>query len=259
MGPTEIAALIQGGTALYNTFGRNNPARAAGNDLGKIAGYGQEAYNPFIKQGKTAMEQLGPQYSQMAANPTDFYNQLIGQYKPSTGYQFRENKLNQLAHNTAAAGGYAGTSGDIRNRSEFINSLLGEDMQQYLQNILGIQGMGQQGLQHQADTGFHAAGNLADYLGTAGGRAGVFKSAGRAYGNDATTNALGMLSGLIGNQGGGNQQADLMKLIQSLFGGSQSSGQSELPQGSQMSLNKLNYMSPVSPVAARSGLFAGGV
>ena len=77
MDPASIAALIQGGTALYNTFGKNNPARAAGNELGKIEGYGREAYNPFIQQGQSAMQQLGPQYGQMAGNPTDFYNNLI--------------------------------------------------------------------------------------------------------------------------------------------------------------------------------------
>ena len=257
----EISALIQGGTALYNTFGKNNPARAAGGELGKIAGYGRDAYNPFIQQGQNAMGQLGPQYSQMAGQPTDFYNQILGQFKPSAGYQYKEDRLNQLGHNTAAAGGYAGTQGDVENRSKAISGLLGEDMQQYLQNILGIQGAGQAGLQRQSDIGFMGAGGLADYLGTVGLNKGNLAANQSRYGNEASTNALGSLAGLIGSKQRpqGQQQPDLMELLSSLFGGGGvGSGQSQLPQGSQMSLNKLNYMSPVSPVAARSGLFSGG-
>lgn len=261
MDPATIAALVQGGTALYNTFGKNNPARAAGKELGKIGGYGREAYNPFIQQGQSAMQQLGPQYGQMSGQPTDFYNQIIGQYKPSAGYQYKENKLNQLGHNTAAAGGYVGTQGDVQNRSEMISGLLGADMQEYLQNILGIQGSGQAGLQRQADTGFGASGALADYLGSAAGQQGAFNTFGRNEQNANRNQGMAGLSKFISGfqKPQGEQQFDLSSLLQHLFGGgSMSSQPSQLPGGSQMSLNKLNYMSPVSPIAARSGLFAGG-
>ncbi len=261
MDPATIAALIQGGTSLYNTFGRNNPARAAGKEMGRIAGYGQQAYNPFIQQGQSAMQQLGPQYGQMAGQPTDFYNNILSQYKPSAGYQYKEDRLNQLGHNTAAAGGYAGTQGDIENRSQMISGLLGDDMQQYLQNILGIQGSGQAGLQRQSDIGFGAASGLADYLGTnALNKSNLIANQSR-HGNEGRSSALSSLAGLIGGQQQqqGQQQPDFMEMLKSLFGGGGSAKQPQLPQGSQMSLNKLNYVSPVSPVAARSGLFPGGV
>ena len=165
MDPATIMAAIQAGSSLYNTFGRNNPARAGGKELGKIQGYGQQAYNPFIQQGQQAQQQLSPQYSQMAGNPTDFYNQIMQQYQPSAGFQHQAGKLNQLATNKAAAGGYSGTGGDIFEHGEALQGLMGGDMQQFLQNILGIQGAGQQGLQGQANQGFQASGSLADYLG----------------------------------------------------------------------------------------------
>ena len=52
----------------------------------------------------------------MANDPNGYYNQLLQGYQPSAGYQYQENKLNQLGHNTAAAGGYAGTGGDFQQR-----------------------------------------------------------------------------------------------------------------------------------------------
>lgn len=238
MTPAEIGLLIQGGTALYNTFGKNNPSRAAGNELGKIPGYGQEAYNPFIKQGQNAMGQLGPQYSQMAGNPTDFYNNIMSQYKPSAGYQYQADKLGQAAHNNAAAGGFAGTGGHNQMHGELLQQLLGGDMQQFLSNILGIQGSGQQGLQRQADTGFIGSGGLADYLGSAAGQQGGFNAYGRHEQNANRNEGLSALSNLLGGiqkpQAGGTQ-FDLPGLLKQLFGG----GGAETSAGSQIGLNKI--------------------
>ena len=225
MDPFTMAMMgIQGGTALYNTFGRNNPARAAGKEMGKIQGYGRDAYNPFIKQGQEANQQLTPQYQQMAQNPVGQYNDIMNQYQPSAGYQYKAGKLNQMAHNTAAAGGYAGTPGDVQDRSEMFNGLMGEDMQQFLQNIFGIQGQGMQGLEGQADRGYKASGNLADYLGTAGGRQGAFNATGKDYSNQSRTNGLSSLASLIGSgaKKPGDEEGDqsgIMDWFKSLVGG----------------------------------------
>lgn len=200
MDPATMAALIQGGTALYNTFGKNNPGRAAGNALGPIQGYGQSAYNPFIQQGQRAESQLFPQYSQMAGNPTDFYNNILKQYQPSAGYQYQEDKLNKAAGNTAAAGGFAGTDEDVRGRSEMLQQLMGGDMQRFLENILGIQGRGMQGLEQRVDRGYSASSNLADYAGSAATQQAGFDAYGRNQANKARNSGLSALSGLIGDE-----------------------------------------------------------
>lgn len=210
-----LPALIQGGTSLFNAFGSNNAARKAGKEFGKIQGYGREAYNPFIQQGQQANQQLSPLYQQQATNPVGQYNDILSQYQPSAGYQYKQDKLNQMAHNTAAAGGYAGTGGDIQNRSELFNGLMGEDMQQFLQNIFGIQNQGVQGLQHQGDMGYHAASSLADYLGTAGGRQGGLNAITKDYSNQTTNNGLSSLAGLIGN----SKENGLGDLFGGMFGG----------------------------------------
>jgi hypothetical protein len=248
MDPGTIAGLIQGASSLYNTFGRNNPSRAAGKELGKIEGYGRDAYNPFIQQGQNATNQLSPQYQQMAGNPTDFYNNIMNQYKPSAGYQYQENKLNSLAKNTAAAGGYGGTPGAVSEHSELINQLLGGDMQQFLQNILGIQGQGQQGLENQVGRGFQASGNLADYLGTNSMMQAGNQFSGQRQQNENRNTGLSSLASLINNKGKyvepQQQQPDIMKLLSSLFGGGKS-GASE----DYRSLNEINSFGKGSNIA----------
>ncbi len=203
MDPMTIAALGQLGIAGYNAFSGNRATKQANRDVGQIQGYGNEAYNPFINQGQAANQQLTPQYQQMAFNPAAQYNDIMGQYQPSAGYQHKQKLLQEASHNTAASGGYLGTEGDIARRNEMLSSLLGEDMQQFLANILGIQGQGMQGLQHQGDIGYHAAGSKADYLGSAAGQQGVFGLAGQGINQSNRNDAASILAGLIG---GGKKQ-----------------------------------------------------
>jgi hypothetical protein len=247
MDPATIAALIQGGTALYNGISGNRAVNKTNRQMGQIQGYGREAYNPFISQGAAANQQLTPQYQQMAMNPFQQYNEALSQYQPSAGYQYKQNQLQNAAHNTAAAGGYLGTQGDVDQRNQALSGLLGEDMQQFLANIFGIKGAGMQGLEGQAGRGFQASQGLADYIGSAAGQQGLF--------------------GLVGqgiNQGNRNEMASGLSSLVGLFGG----GKSQIPgttttsqpgtQFKQLSSRIPSYNMAQSPMAAGSGLFGGG-
>lgn len=217
MDPATIAALIQGGTALFNTFKGSRDARNTNKQMGQIQQYGQQAYNPFIQQGQQAGQQLSPMYQQQATNPVGQYNDIMGQYQPSAGYQYKQDKLNQALHNTAASGGYAGTGGDQQQRGELTNALMGEDMQQFLQNILGIQGAGQKGLEGQAERGYGAAGNLADYMGAAQGQQGLFNMVGQKQNQGNRNDAASVLAGLIGGKDAG--ASGLSDIFSKIFGG----------------------------------------
>lgn len=214
MDPVTMAALIQGGTSLFNQFSGQRDARKNRQQMGQIQGYGREAYNPFIQQGQQAGQQLSPMYQQQMNNPTGQYNDIMSQYQPSQGYQYKQDKLNQMMHNTAASGGYAGTGGDQQQRGELTNALMGEDMQQFLQNILGIQSTGMKGLEGQAERGYGAAGNLADYMGNAAGAQVGSNMFGQANNQGNRNDASSILSGLIG---GGNKGANFDEIFK-MFG-----------------------------------------
>ncbi len=134
--------------------------------LNQIPDMARQQLDPYVQRGNQAHEMAQGQYNQMTQNPTDFLNQLMSGYQPSQGYQYRSNVLNRDMGNTAAAGGFAGTQEDQRQRAELINSLMGQDMQQYLGNVLGIQGTGLQGQEYTQNRGFGASTDLANILGT---------------------------------------------------------------------------------------------
>jgi hypothetical protein len=206
IGPWAAAALGAGAMGLAgNLFGgrnREDPGNAAMAHLQNNPQFGREAYNPFIQQGQQAGQQLHPREDQMAQNPNDYYNQIMGQYQESPNYKYQLDKQMQGAHNTAAAGGLVGTEGDVRNRAELMHALMGTDMQQYLQNIMGIQGRGMLGQESRVERGYGAAGSLADYLGNSNAGMAGYAGEGARYRNDTRAqrrnNIYGALANLIG-------------------------------------------------------------
>jgi len=178
-----------------------NPADAANPYLNQIPQFGREAYQDFINQGKTAFGKL-PDYESMANSPIDFLNMLMSQYQPSAGYQHRFNEALKAAGAGAAAGGVAGTPSDIINRADIVNQVLGQDQQQFLNNVLGLQGLGTAGLENQVERGYNAATGLADYLGGAYGQMGQNAFAGRQQQNQAAmqnaANRQSFLNSLLG-------------------------------------------------------------
>lgn len=166
-------ALLGAGLGMLGNF-LGSPKGGAGGSTGNAAQYlnqiapmGKEIYNPYIKRGHEAQNLANGKYNEMAANPMDYINQIISGYKPSEGYKFKEQKALEAARNNAAAGGLTGTRNDQLQQAEMANGLLGGDMQEWLQNVLGVQGAGLTGQQHVADTGLHASNSLADLLGGA--------------------------------------------------------------------------------------------
>lgn len=158
---------------LSNLFkGGKNPADAAMPYLNQIAPMEQANYYPFITRGDIAYQGLRGPYDKMSTDPAGFLEEILKGYEPSRAYGLKRDEMERAAGNTAAAGGMRGSLQDITNESRIADSLLGEDMQQWLQNVLGIQGRGLEGEQHLYDTGFDATksmtGDIANVLGTQG-------------------------------------------------------------------------------------------
>ncbi len=183
--------------SLFGSRGGANPGGAAQQHLGRIPQYGYDAYNPFIKTGQNAESQLYPQLSSMAGQPVDFLNQIMSQYQQSPGYKYREDRNLRQAHGTAAAGGFVGSDNDIENRTGLVNDLMNQDMQEFLNNVLGIQGTGQQGLENRVGRGFDASSRLADYLGGASGAQAGAAAYGRDFSNRGEANVFNSLGGLF--------------------------------------------------------------
>jgi len=196
-------ALLDFISALQGARGKNNPGNAASPYLNRLPQYGHNAYDPFIQQGQQASNILNPIQNQYAQDPQGIYNNILSQYAPSAGYQFKQKELGGQLHNTAAAGGFAGTQGHQQQHAELINSLLGADMQEFLKNILSIQGTGMKGLDTRVERGYGASGSLADYLGGTDIMRARNAGATTDYRNQARENVYSSLSSLIGQLSSG--------------------------------------------------------
>ena len=137
-------------------------------NLDQIPGV-EKAYDPYRGYGEKAGGILSNQFGDMSQDPQGFINKMMQSYRNTPGFQQRLSQSMNAAGNTAAAGGRTGTLGDIKNQAGLEDQLLGQDMQQWLDNVLGVQRTGLQGEKGMYDTGFNATqdyvGDMTNYYG----------------------------------------------------------------------------------------------
>ena len=151
-----------------------NPADSAMPYLNEIPGATQPYYQPFIQSGQQAESQTNPLYERMSGSPGAFIEELMQGYTPSRGYRFKQAEMERAMRNSAAHGGFLGTPYNQQQQAELVQGLLGEDMQQFLQNLMGAQQVGLRGQEGRMGRGFEASTGYGDILGqTLGAKAGL--------------------------------------------------------------------------------------
>lgn len=154
-------------------IGQRDPAKDANRYLDKIPGIGHNAYDPFINQGREAGGILKDQYGRML-DPSSFMDSIMKNYSTSAGANYKRDQLGKGIGATAAAGGIAGTPEHQREYGEMADNIMSDDMQQYLQNALGVYNRGLGGEENFYDKGFQSSGSLADMLaGAMGSKSGL--------------------------------------------------------------------------------------
>ena len=212
MDPATMALLaslgIQGGNMLFNMFKKpeKSPANAAMPYLEKIPGTIKPYLDPYVQQGQSAYNMLNPIYGNMAQDPAGYLEKMMGGYKQSKGYELQKDEALKAATATAAAGGRRGTPEDMMNQARIAEMLQGQDMQQWLNNAMGIQGMGLQGQQGFYDTGYRAssdlASDLANILGTQASLSFQGQSQKNQSSQDLTEQIMKALAGMTGSISG---------------------------------------------------------
>lgn len=145
-------------------MGYKNPADAAMPYMEKIPETVTPYYTPYRKMGMGAGALSFPQYARMTVNPEGYYENIMQGYTESPGAQYQQEQLEKSMSGNAAAGGYTGTPYDQQQQAEMIQGIISKDQQQYLRDVLGIQGTGLQGEQHFFDVGYSASDTLAKLL-----------------------------------------------------------------------------------------------
>lgn len=140
--------------SLWNKlFGSQDP-------MGKANPYIDQAIatqQPYSDQGQAAQARINPIYERYSTDPAGALDELLKKYQPSSDYQLKLDEGLKAAAGAAGAGGYRGGQQDLIKSSGLATRLMGDDMQQWLKNVYGIEKTGLEGEQKLADRGFDAA------------------------------------------------------------------------------------------------------
>lgn len=197
-----IPAGFQVASGLMSMFGSNKGAKQAQQHLQQVGNMGREYYDPYIQQGQQAWKGLEPIYGQMSQNPNDFLSSIFSNYQQSPGFQRQQQNALQAGNNSAAAGGFAGTNQHRSDQMDLAQALQGQDMQQFLQNILGIQGSGMSGLENANTRGFEGARSLTDLLANVGGSRASLSYQNGANNRNNQMFGMSQIGGGLGRMGG---------------------------------------------------------
>lgn len=189
---------------LSGLFGsKKNPADQAMPYLNQIAPMAQGNLNPYINRGQEAGNTAFGEFNSLVSDPTAFLDDLFANYSMSEGFKNRRNEALRTAGDAAATGGFAGTFADQKMQTQLADALLSEDMQQWLNNVLGLYGTGLEGLQNFNNQGFNASTDLTNILGSTLGAQGGLAFQGQQQKNKNNMDIMKLISQIGGAAIGG--------------------------------------------------------
>lgn len=158
---------------------------------------GGAGFNPFIQAGQGAIDPFKQSLSQMQ-DPTKYMESIMGKYQQSPFAKQQTEEAMRAAQNQASASGLLGSTPLIQESQKMAADISSKDMQQYLQNAMGIQGGYLSGLQGLMGQGLQGQGGLASLFGQMAPLMGD-----AAYGKQAAQeqkwpNIFGGLGGILG-------------------------------------------------------------
>ena len=182
-------------------FGGNksNPANAAMPYLNQIPQVAQQNLGPWQQQGQQAQQQNQQQYSRMINDTPNYLQELRASYTPSGGYAFREEQARKAHRGMSSAQGRTSTPENEAALQDLIRQLSAQDEGQYLDRILGIQGMGLQGNENISNRGYGAAGDINSTLGNTLGAQASLAYKGQENKNAQRNELFKLLAQITGN------------------------------------------------------------
>jgi hypothetical protein len=171
--------------------------------LQQIPGTITPYYQPYIDAGSGALSQLSGQLGNLVGDTGGVYNRLAEGYKESPGFKRSLEQALMAGTAAQAAGGMAGSPLHQQQNMGIASDIASKDFQNYLQNQMGLYGMGIQGLGGLSNLGYGAASGLADNLGSGLSQQAAMNYADQLYRNQQKSSGLGGIFSGIGSLLGG--------------------------------------------------------
>lgn len=144
--------------------------------------YGQKAIGaqqPFYQAGVNSIPQYQNWLNRME-NPTDFINNMMGQYQESPYAKYLQQQSMRAGENSASASGLLGSTPFAQQMQQNSANIASGDMNQWLQNVLGVNTQYGQGVGNMMNMGQGSANSLSNIYGNMGNQMGA-----TAYGEKA--------------------------------------------------------------------------
>lgn len=150
--------ISQGLTQLFGgLFGNSGkPYKEAGKVLEDYLRRARDTQNPFLEMGKGAIPQFDEWLNGMK-DPSGFINHLMGGYQESPFAKFQQEQAMRAAQNQGSASGLTGSTPLTQFAQQNARDISSQDMNTWLQNVLGINTQYGAGRQSQIAGGQHAA------------------------------------------------------------------------------------------------------
>lgn len=147
----SLPSFLQG---FFGNSGR--PYEKAGEEYQKYFNQAPTAQQPYQQAGQNAIPQF-QQWLQGQKDPAGFINKLMGQYQQSPWAKFQTEQANRYNTNDASAKGLIGSTPYQQAGEQFAHDISSQDMQSWLQNVLGINTQYGQGQHQLMEGGQHAS------------------------------------------------------------------------------------------------------
>lgn len=145
------------------TGGSSAPDAAMGY-YDQIPGMVKPYLDPYSKMGMDAATKYSAAADSMLSDPTGFVSKIMDSYYQSPQYKYQAGQASDAAANASAMGGTLGTGFHQNQVADAIQGISSRDMQQFLQNILGVNTMGMDATGNVMNQGYNASKSLADIL-----------------------------------------------------------------------------------------------
>lgn len=133
------------------------------NRTGQTTDQANQYLQPYQQGGQQAYGQYND-WLQRMQNPTGFYNDVMSQYQMSPAAQFQMEQGTQAANHSAAAAGNVGTPAAQKALMRYSQGLSSQDMQNYFNNVMGVNSQYGGGLNNLNQMGYGAANQMGQNL-----------------------------------------------------------------------------------------------
>lgn len=174
---SDISQFLGG---LFGNSGR--PYEDAMKQYEKYGGKAEGAQNPFLEFGKAGMPMFQNWLKSMR-DPSAFINHLMGGYQESPYAKYEQEQGMRTAQNIGSESGLTGSTPLMQFAQQNAQNISSKDMNQWLQNVLGINTLYGSGLGQQIGVGQGAANALTGMYGDMGRQMGE-----GAYGSERGRN-----------------------------------------------------------------------